>query len=53
MLERPEGEFLRFQLEAVQFWCDAGTVIRAAQEWSGTFVEWPSTCPRMRRICNL
>lgn len=32
VLERPEGEFLRFQLEAVQFWCDAGTVIRAAQD---------------------
>ena len=31
VLERPEGEFLRFQLEAVQFWCDAGPVIRAAQ----------------------
>lgn len=31
VLERPEGEFPRFQLEAVQFWCDAGPVIRAAQ----------------------
>jgi predicted nucleotidyltransferase len=32
VLERPAGEFLRFQLEAVQFWCDAGPVIRAAQQ---------------------
>jgi predicted nucleotidyltransferase len=31
VLERPVGEFPRFQLEAVQFWCDAGPVIRAAQ----------------------
>ncbi|MBV9314198.1 MAG: nucleotidyltransferase domain-containing protein [Pseudonocardia sp.] len=29
--EHPAGEFLGFRLEAVQFWCDAGPVIRAAQ----------------------
>ena len=32
LLERPSGAFETFQLEAVQFWCDAGPVIRAAQE---------------------
>jgi predicted nucleotidyltransferase len=32
VLERPAGGFLRFQLEAVQFWCDAGPVIKAAQQ---------------------
>jgi predicted nucleotidyltransferase len=32
LLERPEGTFLRFQLEAVQFWCDAEPVIRRAQD---------------------
>ena len=26
------AEFLRFRLQATQFWCDAGPVIRAAQE---------------------
>lgn len=31
VLESPSCEFLRFQLEAVQFWCDAGPTIRAAQ----------------------
>ena len=31
LLERPPGAFLRFRLEAVRFWCDAGPVIRAAQ----------------------
>jgi uncharacterized protein len=30
LLERPSGEFQRFQLEAVQFWCDTETVIRSA-----------------------
>jgi predicted nucleotidyltransferase len=30
LLERPAEEFQRFQLEAVQFWCDAETVIRSA-----------------------
>ena len=24
LLERPEGSFMRFQIEAAQFWCDAG-----------------------------
>ena len=32
LLERPPGAFETFQLEAVQFWCDAEPVIRAAQE---------------------
>ena len=32
LLERPSGEFQRFQLEAVQFWCDAETVIRSAHD---------------------
>lgn len=32
VLERPAGEFVRFQLEAVQFWCDAGPVIQAAPQ---------------------
>jgi predicted nucleotidyltransferase len=31
IVERAGAEFLRFQLEAVRFWCDAGPVIRAAQ----------------------
>jgi len=26
------AEFLRFRLQATQFWCDAGPVIRAAQD---------------------
>jgi predicted nucleotidyltransferase len=30
--EQREGAFRAFQLEAVQFWCDAGPVIRAAQD---------------------
>ncbi len=29
--EPTDGEFLEFRLAAVQFWCDAGPVIRAAQ----------------------
>lgn len=32
LLERPSGEFLRFLLEAVQFWCDAEVVIRRAHD---------------------
>lgn len=32
LVERPVGELLEFQLEAVRFWCDAGPVIRAAQD---------------------
>ncbi len=32
LLERPPGEFQRFQLEAVQFWCDTETVIRRAYD---------------------
>jgi len=32
LLERPVGAFEEFQLEAVHFWCDAGPVIRAAQD---------------------
>ena len=32
MIERSPDAFLRFRLEAVRFWCDAGTVIRAAQD---------------------
>jgi predicted nucleotidyltransferase len=32
LLERPPGEFQRFQLAAVQFWCDAETVIRSAHD---------------------
>jgi predicted nucleotidyltransferase len=32
LLERPSGEFQRFQLEAVQFWCDTETVIRSAHD---------------------
>jgi len=32
LLERPPGEFQRFQLQAVQFWCDAETVIRRAHD---------------------
>jgi predicted nucleotidyltransferase len=31
LFERPAGAFEEFQLDAVQFWCDAGPVIRAAQ----------------------
>lgn len=27
-----DAEFLRFRLAATQFWCDAGPVIRAAQD---------------------
>ncbi|MGH3711714.1 MAG: type VII toxin-antitoxin system MntA family adenylyltransferase antitoxin [Pseudonocardiaceae bacterium] len=30
LLERPSGEFQRFQLAAVAFWCDIETVIRSA-----------------------
>ncbi len=32
LLERPSGEFQRFQLAAVQFWCDTETVIRRAHD---------------------
>lgn len=32
LLERPSGELQRFQLEAVQFWCDTEIVIRAAHD---------------------
>lgn len=32
VLERPAGSFLEFRLDAVRYWCDAGPVIRAAQE---------------------
>lgn len=32
LLERPAGAFEEFQIEAAQFWCDAGPVIRAAQD---------------------
>jgi predicted nucleotidyltransferase len=32
LLERPAGEFQQFQLDATQFWCDAGPVIRAAHD---------------------
>ncbi|MGH3585124.1 MAG: type VII toxin-antitoxin system MntA family adenylyltransferase antitoxin [Pseudonocardia sp.] len=31
LVERREGAFRDFRLDAVQFWCDAGPVIRAAQ----------------------
>jgi len=31
LIETRPDAFLDFRLEAVQFWCDAGTVIRAAQ----------------------
>lgn len=30
--EGPPGEFERFRLEAIQFWCDAGPVIRTAHD---------------------
>lgn len=32
LLERPKGAFRDFQIEAARFWCDAGPVIRAAQD---------------------
>lgn len=32
LVERPPGLFLEFRLNAIRFWCDAGPVIRAAQE---------------------
>jgi predicted nucleotidyltransferase len=32
LVERRAGAFREFQLEAVKFWCDAGPVIRAAQD---------------------
>lgn len=32
LLERPAGEFLRFRLDAIRYWCDAGPVIRAAHD---------------------
>jgi hypothetical protein len=32
LLQRPSGSFMRFQIEAAQFWCDAGPVILAAQD---------------------
>lgn len=31
LIERRTDAFLDFRLEAVRFWCDAGSVIRAAQ----------------------
>jgi predicted nucleotidyltransferase len=32
LIERPPGAFEAFQLDAVEFWCDARPVIRAAQD---------------------
>jgi predicted nucleotidyltransferase len=32
LYERTDGEFERFQQEAVRFWCDAGPVVRRAQD---------------------
>jgi predicted nucleotidyltransferase len=32
LVERRDGAFRAFQFEAVRFWCDAGPVIRAAQD---------------------
>jgi predicted nucleotidyltransferase len=32
LLEARPGEFEQFQVDATQFWCDAGPVIRAAHE---------------------
>lgn len=32
LLERAPDAFLEFRIEATRFWCDAGPVIRAAQE---------------------
>jgi predicted nucleotidyltransferase len=32
LVEARDGAFRAFQLEAVRFWCDAGPVIRAAQD---------------------
>jgi len=32
LLERSPAEFQRFQLEAVQFWCDTESVIRSAHD---------------------
>ena len=32
LVERRKDAFREFQLEAVRFWCDAGPVIRAAQD---------------------
>ncbi|WP_219413252.1 type VII toxin-antitoxin system MntA family adenylyltransferase antitoxin [Pseudonocardia nigra] len=32
LLEGRAGEFQEFQIAAAQFWCDAGPVIRAAQD---------------------
>lgn len=32
LVERRAGEHEQFQIEAVRFWCDAGPVIRAAQD---------------------
>jgi predicted nucleotidyltransferase len=32
LIERRPEAFLQFRLEAVRFWCDAGPVIRAAQD---------------------
>lgn len=32
VVEREPGAFLGFREEAVRFWCDAGPVIRAAQD---------------------
>lgn len=32
LAERHPGAFERFRLDAIHFWCDAGPVIRAAQD---------------------
>ena len=32
LVEPLEGAFREFQVDAVSFWCDAGPVIRAAQD---------------------
>lgn len=32
LLERAPDAFLEFRVEATRFWCDAGLVVRAAQE---------------------
>lgn len=32
VLDVPPGSFQQFRLDAIAFWCDAGPVIRAAQD---------------------
>jgi predicted nucleotidyltransferase len=32
LLEQPAGEFVNFKIEASQYWCDVGPVVRAAQD---------------------